>query len=191
MGVQPNPTKHSVVVIVRAILTNSLRKNKYYMKDITFIRFIPVIHADNPEHTLSFSGGRLCPRQVYSRVTSDSDMWSWPGYANEFSTLCYKEGLLKSGCYVFWYSDFSLARLSYFSYIYIQYPPSVTVLCQIPVLNICPGSCGFIHHRDNSVRPVTTAFFVFWNKLPCDIRSSQSKTSFKQALKTHLFSTHY
>ena len=74
MGVQPNPTKHSVVVIVRAILTNSLRKNKYYMKDITFIRFIPVIHADNPEHTLSFSGGRLCPRQVYSRVTSDSDM---------------------------------------------------------------------------------------------------------------------
>ncbi len=42
-----------------------------------------------------------------------------------------------------------------------KYPPSVTVLCQIPVLNICPGSCGFIHHRDNSVRPVTTAFFVF------------------------------
>ena len=42
-----------------------------------------------------------------------------------------------------------------------KYPPSVTVLCQIPVLNICPGSCGFIHHRDNSVRPATTAFFVF------------------------------
>ena len=42
-----------------------------------------------------------------------------------------------------------------------KYPPSVTVLCQIPVLNIRPGSCGFIHHRDNSVRPVTTAFFVF------------------------------
>ena len=92
-----------------------------------------------------------------------------------------------------------------------KYPPSVTVLCQIPVLNICPGSCGFIHHRDNSVRPATTAFFVFppskqkpfgqrsflyavpviWNKLPYDIRSSQSKTSLKQALKTHLFSTHY
>ena len=92
-----------------------------------------------------------------------------------------------------------------------KYPPSVTVLCQIPVLNICPRSCGFIHHRDNSVRPVTTTFFVFppskqkplvrgpfhnaspviWNKLPYDIRSSQSKTSFKQALKTHLFSTHY
>ena len=32
---------------------------------------------------------------------------------------------------------------------------------------------------------------VTWNKLPYDIRSSQSKTSFKQALKTHLFSTHY
>ena len=92
-----------------------------------------------------------------------------------------------------------------------KYSPSVTVLCQIPVLNICPGSCGFIHHQDNSVRPVTTAFFVFppiktktfgqrsfsyagpviWNKLPYDIRSSQSKTSFKQALKTHLFSMHY
>ena len=42
-----------------------------------------------------------------------------------------------------------------------KYPPSVTVLCQIPVLNICPGSCGFIHHRNNSVRPATTAFFVF------------------------------
>ena len=86
-----------------------------------------------------------------------------------------------------------------------KYPPSVTVLCQIPVLNICPGSCGFMHHRDNSFRPATTAFFVFppskqkplvkdpvfWNKFPYDIRSSQSKTSFKQALKTHLFSTHY
>ena len=92
-----------------------------------------------------------------------------------------------------------------------EYPPSVTVLCQIPVLNICPGSCGFTYHRDNSVRPVTTAFFVFppskqktfgqrsfsyacpviLNKLPYDIRSSQSKTSFEQALKTHLFSTHY
>ena len=32
---------------------------------------------------------------------------------------------------------------------------------------------------------------VIWNKLPYDIRSSQSKTSFKQALKTHLFSTHF
>ena len=42
-----------------------------------------------------------------------------------------------------------------------KYPPSVRVLCQIPVLNICQGSCGFIYHRDNSVRPVTTAFFVF------------------------------
>ena len=41
-----------------------------------------------------------------------------------------------------------------------KYPPSVTVLCQILVLNICPGSCGFIHHRDNSVRPDTTAFFM-------------------------------
>ena len=42
-----------------------------------------------------------------------------------------------------------------------KYPPSVTVLCQIPVLNTCPGSCRFIHHQDNTVRPVTTAFFVF------------------------------
>ena len=42
-----------------------------------------------------------------------------------------------------------------------KYPLSVTVLCQIPVLNTCPGSCRFIHHRDNSVRSVTTAFFVF------------------------------
>ena len=47
------------------------------------------------------------------------------------------------------------ARIQY------KYPPSVTVLCQIPVLNICQGSCGFIHHRDNSVRPLITAFFVF------------------------------
>ena len=42
-----------------------------------------------------------------------------------------------------------------------KYPSSVTVLCQIPFLNTCPGSCGFIHHRDNSVRPLTTALFVF------------------------------
>ena len=42
-----------------------------------------------------------------------------------------------------------------------KYPPSVIVFCQIPVLNICPGSRGFIHHRVNSVRPVTTTFFVF------------------------------
>ena len=60
-------------------------------------------------------------------------------------------------------------------------------------LNTCPGSCGFIHHRDNSVRPVTTAVFVFppskqkplvkdpfsyagpviWNKIPYDIRTVQ------------------
>ena len=32
---------------------------------------------------------------------------------------------------------------------------------------------------------------VMWNKLPYDIRTSKSKTSFKQALKTHPFSTHY
>ena len=31
-----------------------------YMEDVTFIRFIPVIHAENPVHTLSVSG-RLCP----------------------------------------------------------------------------------------------------------------------------------
>ena len=92
-----------------------------------------------------------------------------------------------------------------------KYPPSVTVLCHIQVLNTCPGSCRFTHHRDNAVRPVTTAFFVFppskqkpfgqrsfsyagpviWNKLPYDIRTLQSKTSFRQALKTHLFSMHY
>ena len=77
--------------------------------------------------------------------------------------------------------------------------------------DVCDQVGWFIHHRDNSVRPATTAVFVFppskqkpfgqrffsyagpviWNKLPYDIRSSQSKTSFKQALKTHLFSTHY
>ena len=55
-----------------------------------------------------------------------------------------------SSCHCQWQLEFST-----------KYPPSVTVLCQIPVLNICPGSCGFIHHQDNSDRPVTTAFFMF------------------------------
>ena len=55
-----------------------------------------------------------------------------------------------SSCHCQWQLEFST-----------KYPPSVTVLCQIPVLNICPGSCGFIHHQDNSICPVTTTFFVF------------------------------
>ena len=42
-----------------------------------------------------------------------------------------------------------------------KYPPSVTVPCQIPVRNTCPKSCKFMHHLDNSVRPVTTALFVY------------------------------
>ena len=49
-----------------------------------------------------------------------------------------------------------------------KYLPSVTILCQIPVLSTWPGSCGFIHRWDNSVRPVTTAFFMFppWKQKP-------------------------
>ena len=92
-----------------------------------------------------------------------------------------------------------------------KYPPSVTVPCQVPVLNICPGSCGFTPSRllrsssDNRIlcvpsvktkknnfgqRSFSYAGPVIWNKLPYEIRSSQSKISFKQALKTHLFSKH-
>ena len=44
------------------------------MKDMTFFRFIPVIHAENPKHTLRFSG-RLYPRQVHTCVTSDSHVF--------------------------------------------------------------------------------------------------------------------
>ena len=64
-----------------------------------------------------------------------------------------------------------------------NYPPSVTVLCQIPVLNICPGSCEFIHHRDNSVRPATTAFFFFFF-----FRSTQTSVS-RQFLIAVLYDT--
>ena len=42
-----------------------------------------------------------------------------------------------------------------------KYSPSVTVPCQILVLDTCPKSCKLIHNQDNSVRPVTTAFFVY------------------------------
>lgn len=48
------------------------------------------------------------------------------------------------------------ARIQYF-----RFTPSVTFPCQILVPNTCPMPCTFIHHLDNSVRPVTTAFFVY------------------------------
>ena len=42
-----------------------------------------------------------------------------------------------------------------------KYSPSITVLCQVLVLNTCPKSWNFIHHLDNSVRPLTASIFVY------------------------------
>ena len=44
------------------------------MKDVTFIRSIHVLHAENSSHTLFFSG-RLCtPRMVIRHMTSNCDV---------------------------------------------------------------------------------------------------------------------
>ena len=42
-----------------------------YMEDVTFIRFIPVIHAENPVHTLSF----YCRLYPQTCVTSYCDVF--------------------------------------------------------------------------------------------------------------------
>ena len=93
-----------------------------------------------------------------------------------------------------------------------KYSPSITVLCQVLVLNTCPKSCKFIHHLDNSIPPVTITFFVcplskqkplvklkdpfHMQALPSGTNfhmtsEIQSKTSFRKALKTCLFAVHY
>ena len=56
-----------------------------------------------------------------------------------------------------------------------KYPPSVTVLCQIPVLNIYPGPCGFIHHRDNSVHPVSSLLLSCCTQCYCEALRAQTR----------------
>ena len=43
------------------------------MKDVTFIQFIPVLHAENFVPMLFFCG-RLCPQRGYRHMTSDFDI---------------------------------------------------------------------------------------------------------------------
>ena len=91
-----------------------------------------------------------------------------------------------------------------------KHPLSVTIACQILVVNTCPKSCKFMHHLDNSIRPVTTAFFVYrlskqkhTVKDPFHMQVLCSRTNFrmtseihtqkppsKKAFKTHLFAVH-
>ena len=47
-------------------------KSKEYMKDSTYIQFIPDTHVEDPTRTLSTVA--CTPRKVHGRVTSDSDL---------------------------------------------------------------------------------------------------------------------
>ena len=70
--------------------SNSDEKDKDHRKYITLIRFISVIHAKNPLHTVSFSGSLYPRARSWSRDLRIWRMWSCPGYANELSKPCAK-----------------------------------------------------------------------------------------------------
>ena len=60
MGIQSKLQHFNQTLSYVDCKSDSRYKDKDYMKDFTFILFIPVIHAENPVHTLVVSG-RLYP----------------------------------------------------------------------------------------------------------------------------------
>ena len=80
-----NPTKHSVVVIVRAIHAT---KTKTVWK-IRFLFGSFQLSTKKILYTRYLFPGAHTPRQVQGRVTPGFwRVWSWPGHANELSRRC-------------------------------------------------------------------------------------------------------
>ena len=70
--------------------SNLHKKDKDYIKGVTFMRFNPVIHAGNPVHTLYLSPIACTP--VHSRyVTSDSDVCEVDLNVNQLPKHCASE----------------------------------------------------------------------------------------------------
>ena len=86
------------------------------------------------------------------------------------------------------YSSLSDSGPEYLSKVLRIYTPSRQLRSSSDNRILCVPS---VKTKTFGQRSFSYAGPVVWNKLPYDIRSSQSKTSFKLALKTHLFSTHY
>ena len=88
----------------------------------------------------------------------------------------------------FGYSSLSDSGPEYLSRVLRIYTPSSQLRSSSGNRIFCVPS---IKTKTFGQRSFSYAGSVIWNKLPYDIRRSQSKTSLKQALKIHLFITHY
>ena len=86
------------------------------------------------------------------------------------------------------YSSLSDSGPEYLSRVLRIYTPSRQLRSSSDNRILCVPS---VKTKNFGQRSFSYAGPVIWNKLSYDIRSSQSKTSFKQALKTHVFITHY
>ena len=86
------------------------------------------------------------------------------------------------------YSSLSVSGPEYLSRVLRIYTPSRQLRSSSDNRILCVPSAKT---KTFGQRSFSYAGPVIWNKLPYDIRSSQSKTSLKQAPKTNLFSTHY
>ena len=95
-GVQPKLKHFQTEILIYGACNSNLRcKDKSYMKNTTFIRFIPAIHAENPAHTLSSFGGLHNQKSSWSCDLRFWRVWSWSGYADEPSKRC---AIFLQGC---------------------------------------------------------------------------------------------